>query len=394
MKEMLLVLGFILLSLSPLNDCKILQQEPNITTIIAGYGYPLEVHVAVTSDGYELILHRIPHGRNVPATKGPVLLQHGLTDASAGWCLNPPDESLAYILADSGYDVWLGNNRGNGYSMSNVNYGPNTQAFWDFSWDELALIDFPTLINYVSTTTQSPKISYIGHSEGTIQAFAGLISNPSLADKLHVFIALAPVTYVGGITVSLFQILSHLDADDLLALLGLREFFLPDLVHILLPDICKVSPSTCGFGGTVFYGSDSFVNITRLDFYTDYEPFPTSAKNIIHWSQCVRDNTFAKYDYGLAGNLLHYGQITPPPYPIKDFPATLPLVLFTGGIDGLADPSDVAKLLKDLPVNHTVINIPNYGHLDPLLGYNAHQIIYPTILEQLVKYYKQEELIF
>lgn len=158
-KEFLIFSCFIVFS-----SCALLQSA-NITTYIASVGYPVEVHTVLTSDGYELILHRIPHGVSNPPIKGVVLLQHGLTDSSAGFCLNGPGKSLPFILADNGYDVWLGNNRGNGYSMNNVNYGPDDPRFWDFSWDEMALIDFPTNINYVLSTTGKTKLSYVGHSE-------------------------------------------------------------------------------------------------------------------------------------------------------------------------------------------------------------------------------------
>jgi lysosomal acid lipase/cholesteryl ester hydrolase len=37
-----------------------------------------------------------------------------------------------YVLADAGYDVWLGNARGNTYSMKHVQFTAQGKKFWDF----------------------------------------------------------------------------------------------------------------------------------------------------------------------------------------------------------------------------------------------------------------------
>ena len=89
-------------------------------------------------------------------------------DSCSTWLVNLPTESLAFILADAGFDVWLGNNRGNTYSRSHVNYTTDDVEFWDFSFHEMGIYDLPAEINYILNATSETSIGYVGHSEGTI----------------------------------------------------------------------------------------------------------------------------------------------------------------------------------------------------------------------------------
>ena len=159
--------------------------------MIAAAGFTPETHVVVTEDGYILYLHRI-------VGDGPaVFCQHGLEDSSASWVLLGPDKGApAFRLAQAGYDVWLGNYRGNGYSREHTSLDPAQKEFWRFSWDEMAKYDLPAMLNFTLAHTGKEKIYYMGHSMGTTTYMAMNSMDPYWGDKVELAVFLAPVAYM------------------------------------------------------------------------------------------------------------------------------------------------------------------------------------------------------
>jgi lysosomal acid lipase/cholesteryl ester hydrolase len=102
-------------------------------------------------------------------------------------------------LADVGYDVWLGNMRGNKYGLEHERLNANDEAFWDFSFDEMSNFDLTSMIDYALNITNEKQLIYIGHSQGTMIQFAQLSKNQDLSSKIKLFIALGPVATVGHI---------------------------------------------------------------------------------------------------------------------------------------------------------------------------------------------------
>ena len=109
----------------------------------------------------------------------PVLLQHGINDSGIAWIMNGEDASFAYLLANAGFDVYLGNNRGNRFSREHTTLDPKSKEFWQFSFQDMAERDIPAFFTAIRGMSGVDKITYVGHSQGTSQMFAAL-SDPAV----------------------------------------------------------------------------------------------------------------------------------------------------------------------------------------------------------------------
>jgi len=373
----------------------------NITQMIASKGYPFEQHKVITPDGYILGVFRIPHGRNtLSATPGrPVLLQHGLLDSGTSWVMNFPDQSLGYILADAGYDVWIGNMRGSRYSRAHVKYNPDhDEAFWDFSWDEMSHIDLPSMINYILNVTQQTKIGYVGHSQGTLIGFAEFGRPDSvLQNNISFWAALAPIVHVGHIESPMKYLSTPTIQKDLELywhLLFGRNEFLPsgEIVRWLGEYACSrvvIDKEICENIFFVLFGPEKKnLNETRVQVYVAHVPDGTSVKNMIHFAEGVQTNAFEEYDYGTPDkNRQHYNQTTPPVYSLRGI--TVPTAIFSGGEDWLADPTDASYIFDNIDPKTLVYRktIQDYNHMDFVWGLSANKLVYTDLLNEMQKYH-------
>ena len=70
-------------------------------------------------------------GSQIKSGLKPIILQHGLLDSSDTWLINDEASAPGFFLANSNYDVWLGNSRGNKHSRRHIKLNPDKDAaFW------------------------------------------------------------------------------------------------------------------------------------------------------------------------------------------------------------------------------------------------------------------------
>ena len=126
--------------------------------------------------------------------------------------MNYADKSPAFIAANQGFDVWLGNSRGNKYSSGHTSLDPvkDAKEYWSFDWVEMGRYDVPASIDYILNATNFEKVAYVGHSAGTTQMFSVLSDHEDmLAEKVSAFVAMGPASKITNIGHPIARIAAH-----------------------------------------------------------------------------------------------------------------------------------------------------------------------------------------
>jgi pimeloyl-ACP methyl ester carboxylesterase len=166
-------------------------------------GYVHESYTVTTKDGYVSEMFRIPgkvQDIGQETKKPAVLMLAGWLADHKFWMANTADLAPPFTLVDAGYDVWLGNNRGDRYAQAHEILKIDKQEFWEFNWIDMGVKDTPEFIDFVLERTGQSQLTYVGHSRGTAQVFAGASLMPDYyAEKVNLMVALGPVANVNHI---------------------------------------------------------------------------------------------------------------------------------------------------------------------------------------------------
>lgn len=310
--------------------------------------------------------------------------------AGDSWFLNTKEQSLGFILADHGFDVWVGNVRGTRWSHGHISLKTRSKAFWDWSWEELALYDLAAMIGYIYQTAGS-KVFVVGHSQGTIMSFAAF-TQPDIVKMVEAAALLSPISYLGHVNAPFVLRMVDMYLDRMILAMGIHQLnFHSDIGVQLLDTVCD-GHLDCNDLLASITGDNCCLNISRFDYYLEYEPHPSSAKNLNHLFQMIRKGAFAKYDYGMLKNMRLYRSFKPPTFDLSLIPKSLPLWMVYGGNDRLADVTDFQLTLKELPCRKELLYLDNYGHVDVLLSVTAKEDVYDHMIEFLSSWGKSSSI--
>ncbi|XP_077206463.1 lipase member M-like [Paroedura picta] len=361
----------------------------NVSQVISFRGYPCEEYEVLTDDAYYLTINRIPYGRKNLKFGGPkpvILLQHGIFGEASHWVENMANNSFGFILADAGYDVWLGNSRGSSWSQRHQNYSTDDDEFWDFSFHEMAMYDLPATINFILQKTQQKQLYYVGYSQGASIGFIAFSAMPELSGKIKMFFALAPVISLKHASSPTLKLLRPLSQNSIERLFDskkvviwkkpMRQFIIRLCSNPWMKNICgHLLLSQGGFNATN-------LNMSRMDVYAARFPDVSSLKNLIHWHQVAKSNLFRHFNYDIE-NQAKYNKPCPPLYEIEDM--TVPTAIWSGGNDLVADTEDMnifVPRIRKLLYHHNIID---WNHWDFIWGLNAPQRMYYKIIKFMGK---------
>ncbi|CAG9826766.1 unnamed protein product [Diabrotica balteata] len=374
----------------------------DIYQFLAKYQYPVETHWVKTEDGYVLRMQRLlggQNGRHANTTDKPaVLLMHGLLSSAMDFVNYGPNKSIALMLADEGYDVWLGNNRGTTWSRMHETLNPDTDVeYYDYSFDTCGYYDLPAKIDYIVNNTGQEKIFYIGHSQGTSQFFAMAALRPEYNEKIALMSALAPVAYMNHMSSMNLRIVSqYLDILELLLvdILNIHSLLSHSWIYTELAKLyivlTDVIPAAQEIGALAAFFSSGFNNRqfdrTFVPIILSNAPAGISSKMAIHYGQEIVSGKFRRYDYKLLGNLEKYNSSVPPDYNLSAI--TAPIALYYSKNDYMVAVKDVERLAKQLPnvVKLQLVKDRRFNHLDYLWAKDVHTILNDDLIATLNKY--------
>ncbi|XP_018496369.2 lipase 3 [Galendromus occidentalis] len=407
------------LLISPTRCRKALQEAKAISkdglgAFASSQGMAFDEYSVVTSDRWKLKIHRVRSPDVYNSTLStPVLISHGLTCSSADFMMNPRSESLAFILADNGFDVFLVNHRGNQFSYEKVSksglaYPAKGEDIYESAWQFMSQYDIPAALDFILKETGHDKIHLVAHSQGNPVILGFLGSDHSYDDKVGHFAALSPVVILGddlGPTVKLF----------------LRAFApivekLPTFLFKIVTQ-ARILTSAQTFGNRFIYPFCDFLpGVCQLtvnwilqrdliDFFTLSPEFDKGRTTVLKavWPGGVtgmntyelssqiymKQEAWTRIDYrkipqsGITNQEM-YNREDPPEFKFDEARVNSSYIFAKNDVFlGLKSAQRIVDWLK--PMNQLIVDEERFSHVDFLWSWRAACLVYNFVVEQFVE---------
>ncbi|XP_078431020.1 uncharacterized protein LOC144702890 [Wolffia australiana] len=365
--------------------------------VIREHGYPYESYKVVTSDGYILLLERIPRRDSQKV----VYLQHGILDSSMGWVSNGVVGSPAFAAFDQGFDVFLGNFRGL-VSKEHIDKNISSRKYWNYSVNEHGTEDVPAIVSEIDRVKRSEladqqyKLCGVSHSLGGAAMIMYVVTQRMTGRPHHLsrLILLSPAGFHADSTV-VFTFMEYL----VLFLGPLLAYFIPALYiptrffRLLMNKLARDFHNYPALGGLVqtlmgsVAGGDAsnWIGALGLPHYNVYDMPGMSLHVCIHLAQMKRSGKFAMYDYGTAAaNMASYGSPRPPDLGELYHLIDVPVDLVAGRKDQVIRASMVRKHYRMMIKAgiEVTLNEYEYAHLDFTFSHREELLAY--VMSRLV----------
>ncbi|KAG9510711.1 Lipase member K [Fragariocoptes setiger] len=412
-------------TLAPIDDPSLVAASPQ--SLLARAGFKYEVYNITTDDGYILqLIHIInPLVSRNNLRRLPVLMQCPLLVTSGIFLAPSLDEtqpvaypsnnqplsdnprewtssnrSLALFLANNGFDMWLGCNRGcdaNNMGLDETKASPRARAnYYSYSIDDFARFDLSANVDGVLNKTGAKKLLQVGFSQGTLISFMRLattdIANDTFSSKIHTFVAMAPVA--GRMSLSPLQL--PLRAVVAAIYPVLYPIFLnnpvltPELSRLVITVTLSLYENLPG-GEAIIQLIGSLLGGPSLNMQFDrvivgQVPLNGHGNQLAHFAQLIMINQAAKFDYGPIENLQRYNNsLVTPKYDFTKIRLNQSIALFAGTNDALA-PLDNVGYLRSVLQNNVFYQktIEGYNHFDFSIARDNYQQVNKPILDLLI----------